>query len=275
MEALAPDKGLYMPLRRYQKCLRLHFLRGFILDFPWTLWNWPNIGWWAVEASALKKITETAFDFPVVLHEVSKGIYSLGIVARTIACLQRFWCQIYGRAHGLFQWKTEKPLTILVATSGDTLWGCGCRFLMLRALKSSFYILRARSLTCRKKQLTTLGKNITACEIKGSFDDCQALVKEVFGWWAKSIINSAQPTPSTLPVLFPRVLLFRSLPSMAGQWQMGKVYHREILETLQPVSMAKNGIAYSSFYCRYQFKSCVARLPGDRQVWSPSFSVYA
>ena len=64
-------------------------------------------------------------------------------------------------------------------------WGCGCRVLDVEGIEVIILYPSGKVSDLQEKQLTTLGKNITACEINGSFDDCQALVKKLFGWWAK------------------------------------------------------------------------------------------
>ena len=180
MEALAPDKGLYMP-EKIPVLEATFFERFHTLTFPELCvelaQHWLG---GAVEASALKRITETAFDFPVILHEVSKGIYSLELWHGPSLAFKDFGARFMAGLMAYFNEKTEKPLTILVATSGDTGGAVAAGFLDVEGIEVIILYPSGKVSDLQEKQLTTLGKNITACEINGSFDDCQALVKEAF-----------------------------------------------------------------------------------------------
>ncbi|HMT00050.1 MAG TPA: threonine synthase, partial [Saprospiraceae bacterium] len=74
----------------------------------------------------------------------------------------------------------DQKLTILVATSGDTGGAVAYGFLGVPGIEVIILYPSGKVSELQEKQLTTLGQNITACEIQGSFDDCQSLVKEAF-----------------------------------------------------------------------------------------------
>lgn len=180
MEAMAPGKGLYMP--ETIPALDRKFWESYRqLSFPELCFelagHWLNN---AVETNALKRITETAFDFPVVLQEVSKGIYSLELWHGPSLAFKDFGARFMAGLMSYFNEKNDRPLTILVATSGDTGGAVASGFLGVPGIEVIILYPSGKVSELQEKQLTTLGQNITACEVNGSFDDCQALVKEAF-----------------------------------------------------------------------------------------------
>ena len=74
----------------------------------------------------------------------------------------------------------DRKLTILVATSGDTGGAVAAGFLGVEGVEVIILYPKGKVSPLQEKQLTTLGQNITALEVDGTFDDCQALVKKAF-----------------------------------------------------------------------------------------------
>lgn len=81
---------------------------------------------------------------------------------------------------GLFSNKKEHKVTVLVATSGDTGGAVANGFLGVAGVEVVILYPSGKVSPIQEKQLTTLGKNIKALEVHGTFDDCQAMVKELF-----------------------------------------------------------------------------------------------
>ena len=74
----------------------------------------------------------------------------------------------------------QKKLTILVATSGDTGGAVADGFYKVKGIDVVILYPKGKVSEVQEKQLTTLGENITALEVDGTFDDCQNMVKSAF-----------------------------------------------------------------------------------------------
>ena len=132
-----------------------------------------------VPAAALRRIVAETLSFDCPLQEVEKGIYALELFhgpslsfkdvgARFMARLLRFFTQGEGRVN------------VLVATSGDTGSAVANGFLGVEGIHVYVLYPKGKVSPIQECQFTTLGQNITALEIDGCFDDCQALVKAAF-----------------------------------------------------------------------------------------------
>ena len=82
------------------------------------------------------------------------------------------------RLMGYFVAESGKQLTVIVATSGDTGSAVAHAFLGVPGIRVVILYPAGRVSSAQEKQLTTLGQNITALEVSGSFDDCQRLAKQ-------------------------------------------------------------------------------------------------
>jgi threonine synthase len=84
------------------------------------------------------------------------------------------------RCLGYFVRGNDRPVTVLVATSGDTGGAVASGFYGVEGVQVVILYPSGKVSSVQELQLTTLGKNITALEVDGSFDDCQRMVKEAF-----------------------------------------------------------------------------------------------
>lgn len=118
------------------------------------------------------------FDCPVV--KVSDSIYSLELFHGPTLAFKDVGARFMARLLGHFLQGYKKDVNVLVATSGDTGSAVANGFLDIPGIK--VYVLYPKGLVSniQEKQFTTLGKNIVALEIDGTFDDCQRLVKSAF-----------------------------------------------------------------------------------------------
>jgi threonine synthase len=91
-----------------------------------------------------------------------------------------FGARFMSRIMSYFLKKSDKEINILVATSGDTGSAVGTGFLGINGIHVTILYPSGKVSLNQEKQLTTLGQNITALEVDGVFDDCQALVKKAF-----------------------------------------------------------------------------------------------
>lgn len=180
LRSLPPDNGLYMPDR----------LPVLDPDF-WKIWrflSFQEIGFAVadaffgedVPAPALREIVEgtVAFDAPLVT--LGPGDHVLELFHGPTLAFKDFGARFMAR---LMAWLTrgdDRALTVLVATSGDTGGAVASAFHHVPGTRVVILYPKGKVSGLQEKQLTALGGNITALEIDGSFDDCQALVKSAF-----------------------------------------------------------------------------------------------
>ena len=187
---LAPDRGLYMP-ERIQRLPAEFFDSIDKLTFQELSFEVAKafFGEDVPEEDLKKIVTDTlAFDTPVV--KVKDSIYALELFhgptlafkdvgARFMARLLRY---LVGkdRAVSHDDAHTSKEVNVLVATSGDTGSAVANGFLGVEGIHVYVLYPKGKVSPLQECQFTTLGQNITAIEVDGVFDDCQALVKQAF-----------------------------------------------------------------------------------------------
>jgi threonine synthase len=126
----------------------------------------------------LMKIVTEAFDFPVPLVVLSERLHILELFHGPTLAFKDFGARFMARLMGYFVQESGKELTVIVATSGDTGSAVAQAFLGLAGIRVVILYPAGRVSDAQEKQLTTLGQNITALEVSGSFDDCQRLAKQ-------------------------------------------------------------------------------------------------
>lgn len=184
VKGLAEDRGLYMP-ERINKLPKEFFDNIEKLSFQEIAYRVADAFFGEdVEAEALKKIVydTLAFDCPVV--KVSDNIYSLELFhGPTLAFKDvgaRFMARMLQYIASRETADNSKTVNVLVATSGDTGSAVANGFLGVEGIHVYVLYPKGKVSKIQESQFTTLGKNITAIEIDGVFDDCQALVKNAF-----------------------------------------------------------------------------------------------
>lgn len=176
----APDKGLYFP----EEIPRLP--KGFLESLD-NLSNEeialevirPYIGNELSESQLANIVAETV-NFPVPLKHVAHHIYSLELFHGPTLAFKDIGARFMSRCLGAFLEKSDKKVTVLVATSGDTGGAVANGFYDVPGVEVVILYPSGKVSPVQEKQLTCLGKNIKALEVKGSFDDCQRLVKQAF-----------------------------------------------------------------------------------------------
>jgi len=190
VKGLAEDRGLYMP-ERIKKLPKEFFDTIETKSFQEIAYTVADAFFGEdVEAEALRRIVydTLSFDCPVV--KVKDNIYTLELFhgptlafkdvgARFMArLLQYFTSDSRGTSSSR---DTSKPsINVLVATSGDTGSAVANGFLGVEGIHVYVLYPKGKVSKIQESQFTTLGKNITAIEVDGVFDDCQALVKSAF-----------------------------------------------------------------------------------------------
>ena len=186
VRGLAPDKGLYMP-ERIKTLPKAFFDNIQDMTFQDIAYNVASAFFGEdVDGDALQEIVydTLSFDCPVV--KVNDNIYSLELFhgptlafkdvgARFMARMLQYFINRRNSGSGM-----TGSLNVLVATSGDTGSAVANGFLGVDGIHVYVLYPKGKVSPIQECQFTTLGKNITALEIDGVFDDCQALVKNAF-----------------------------------------------------------------------------------------------
>lgn len=128
----------------------------------------------------IKQITEDALNFPIPLVQLDENIYALELFHGPTLAFKDVGARFMA---GLFEHllqQDDKQIHILVATSGDTGGAVANAFFNKRNIRVTILYPSGKVSPLQELQLTTLGGNIHALEVDGTFDDCQALVKQAF-----------------------------------------------------------------------------------------------
>lgn len=128
----------------------------------------------------LKEILKAVldFDFPVV--EIEENVATLELFHGPTMAFKDVGARFMAQCLGYFSGKKEEEVTVLVATSGDTGGAVANGFLGVKGVKVVILYPSGKVSDIQERQLTTLGQNITALKVAGTFDDCQAMVKTAF-----------------------------------------------------------------------------------------------
>jgi threonine synthase len=180
VNGLAPDRGLYMPERI--KPMPKAFFRDLPkLDLPETAFAVAtNFFGEDVDPEALERIVYGALNFRIPVVEVSSRICSLELFHGPTLAFKDVGARFMARLLAYFNQDESREVNVLVATSGDTGSAVANGFLGVEGVRVFVLYPKGRVSPIQECQFTTLGQNITALEIDGSFDDCQALVKSAF-----------------------------------------------------------------------------------------------
>jgi threonine synthase len=181
IKGLAPDKGLYFPKE----------ITALPDTFFQAIENLDNvtIAYEAIKQFVGDEIPEAdlkailtdvlSFDFPIV--SIEENIAALELYHGPTMAFKDVGARFMARCLGYFNKnKTDQDVTVLVATSGDTGGAVASGFLGVDGVDVTILYPSGKVSDIQEKQLTTLGQNIIALEVDGTFDDCQDMVKEAF-----------------------------------------------------------------------------------------------
>ena len=181
VRGLAGDKGLYMP--REIKPLPASFYEEIEnLSFQEIAYRVADAFFGEdVPADVLKQIVYDTLSFDTPVVKVKDNIYSLELFHGPTLAFKDVGGRFMARLLGYFIRKEgKKQVNVLVATSGDTGSSVANGFLGVEGIHVYVLYPKGKVSEIQEKQFTTLGRNITAIEVDGTFDDCQALVKNAF-----------------------------------------------------------------------------------------------
>ncbi|GIV34139.1 MAG: threonine synthase [Chitinophagales bacterium] len=180
LKGLADDNGLFMPLgipawkpdyveglcRQEPEEIMFQVARVFLReDIPDT---------------RLRQIVKDSVNFPIPLVPVHDALYALELFHGPTLAFKDVGARFMARVLAYLLEDADREVTVLVATSGDTGSAVANGFLGVKGIRVVILYPSGKVSEIQEKQLTTLGQNITAIEVEGTFDDCQSLVKKAF-----------------------------------------------------------------------------------------------
>ena len=169
IQGQAPDKGLYFPsyipqldesLIRNLKNLSEHEIAFRVIK--------PFVGE-SIPDDVLFDIVKETVSFPIPLVDVGKGIHSLELFHGPTLAFKDIGARFMSRCLGYFLKNEKRKVTVLVATSGDTGGAVAHGFYKVPGIEVVILYPSGKVSPVQEKQLTTLGENITALEVDGSF----------------------------------------------------------------------------------------------------------
>lgn len=180
VKGLAPDKGLYMPET-------IHTLPSVFFE------KIGNLGFQEIAKSVareffgediandkLDNIVVETLNFEIPLKKIEDDIYVLELFHGPTFAFKDVGARFMARLLSHFVQEKEEEVNVLVATSGDTGSAVANGFLGMNGIKVFVLYPSGKVSDMQEAQFTTLGENIVALEVDGTFDDCQALVKSAF-----------------------------------------------------------------------------------------------
>lgn len=179
-DALAPDGGLYMPSRL--EALPDAFLDGLSEESQASITRFvaAHLLGQDLGAADLDSILEGGLGFEVPTVEIEPGIHCLELFRGPTLAFKDVGARFMASLMAHFR-DPEEEVSILVATSGDTGAAVAHAFFERPGFRVIVLFPRGQVSPAQQRLFTTLGGNIVACAIDGSFDDCQHLVKQAFG----------------------------------------------------------------------------------------------
>ena len=181
VKGLAPDNGLYMP-ETIKKLPNSFFQEIDKLSFQEIAYIVADAFFGEdVDAETLKKIVYETLNFDTPVVHVNQNIYSLELFHGPTLAFKDVGGRFMARLLAYFiEKQQQEDVKVLVATSGDTGSAVANGFLGVKGIHVYVLYPKGKVSPIQECQFTTLGQNITAIEVDGTFDDCQALVKSAF-----------------------------------------------------------------------------------------------
>ncbi|WP_057939527.1 threonine synthase [Algoriphagus resistens] len=180
IKGLAPDQGLYMPMK-------VPVLSNELLNkLPQMTFH--EIGYEVIGAlfstalsqGQIKELVDHTLTFDAPLVKVEEDVYALELFHGPTLAFKDFGARFCSKLMSMLMAKSDQKVRVLVATSGDTGSAVANGFLEVDGVEVIILFPKGKVSELQEKQFTTLGRNITALEVDGVFDDCQRMVKEAF-----------------------------------------------------------------------------------------------
>jgi threonine synthase len=208
IQGQAPDKGLYLPLDipcfaagelASMKSKSYPEIAATVLD-KFTAGTFPF--------DAVKEMCRRAYDFEVPIEQVDSRRYVMRLDRGPTASFKDFAGRMMGQMFGALRQNSSGRLVILTATSGDTGSAVAHAFYRIPQIEVMVLFPPAEVSNRQRKQMTTLGQNITAVGVEGKFDDCQALVKRAFADASLGRIQLTSANSINIGRLLPQIVYY-------------------------------------------------------------------
>lgn len=178
--SLPSDNGLYMPTAipkmstDFLNTIESKTFKEIAIEVTHTLLFED------ISRADVEKIIDQAYDFEAPVKKINDQDFVLELFHGPSMAFKDFGARFMAALMSYFLVKSEREIKILVATSGDTGGAVAQGFYKVPGISVTILYPSGKVSDIQEKQLTTLGHNITAIEVDGTFDDCQRLVKEAF-----------------------------------------------------------------------------------------------
>ncbi len=178
--SLPADNGLYMPTEippvssEFLKNIDRLSFNEIAFEVSKTLLNED------ISDADIRMIVDRAFDFDAPVVPIEDNTFCLELFHGPSMAFKDFGARFMASLMSYFLVRSQKEIYILVATSGDTGGAVAQGFYNVPGINVTILYPSGKVSDIQEKQLTTLGGNITALEVNGTFDDCQTLVKQAF-----------------------------------------------------------------------------------------------
>jgi threonine synthase len=208
LQGQAPDKGLYLPINIPS------FAQGELASFKEK--TYPEIAAAVLSKFAagvfspdsLAEMCRRAYDFDVPLEQVYARRFVMRLDRGPTASFKDFAGRMMGQMFGALLKNASGRLVILTATSGDTGSAVAHAFYRIPNVEVMVLYPPDEVSSRQRKQMTTLGSNITAVGVDGKFDDCQALVKQAFTDDALRHIQLTSANSINIGRLLPQIVYY-------------------------------------------------------------------
>lgn len=180
IKGIADDNGLFMPEKinvlpkSFFDQIENHSLQENAFEVAKQFFEGD------VDHDALKEIVYDALNFPIPLVQIKPNLHALELFHGPTLAFKDVGGRFMARMLNYFTKNQHEEIIVLVATSGDTGSAVANGFLGVEGIKVGILYPKNKVSNIQEKQFTTLGQNITAFEVDGTFDDCQAMVKQAF-----------------------------------------------------------------------------------------------
>ncbi len=208
LQGQAPDKGLYMPDKLPQINAE-------------EIVSWKEKPYWEIAFEVtrrllgkevpdekLREICRKAYNFAIPLEELYDRKFVMRLDSGPTASFKDFAARMMARLVQFFLKSKGRNLTISTATSGDTGSAVANAFHNLKNIEAIVLFPEKEVSERQRKQMTTVGENITAIALKGKFDDCQAIVKRAFADAELRLLNLSSANSVNIGRLLPQTVYY-------------------------------------------------------------------
>jgi threonine synthase len=208
LQGQAPDKGLYLPITIPS------FAPGELASLRDK--SYPEVATAVLEKftagifskEQLQAMCRSAYDFDIPLEQVDSQRFVMRLDRGPTASFKDFAGRMMGQMFGALRRDATGRLVILTATSGDTGSAVAHAFYKIPKVEVMVLFPPAEVSARQRKQMTTLGENITAVAVEGKFDDCQALVKQAFADRSLGHIQLTSANSINIGRLLPQIVYY-------------------------------------------------------------------